>query len=237
MNPQRFLVAAGLGSRRACDKLIKEGRVTINGQPLVFGMELGEGDDVRVDGAPLRAQTAPVYLMLNKPAGYISDRGSRLHPSALDLIALPRPAPGLHAAGRLDADATGLLFITNDGELSYRLTHPKFEHQKEYHVLVEGAPSEPSLQLWRDGVLLHGETEKTAPAEVTLLSSRAGARDTWLRVVLREGRKRQIKRVAKHIGHPVLQLQRARMGKLTLGDLPLGQWRHLSDKEVEELKK
>lgn len=129
MNPQRFLVAAGLGSRRACDKLIKEGRVTVNGQPLVFGMELGEGDDVRVDGRPLRApEPAHVYLMLNKPAGYISDRGSRLHPAPLDFVKIS--AAGLHAAGRLDQDATGLLFLTNDGELSYRLTHPKFEHEK-----------------------------------------------------------------------------------------------------------
>lgn len=238
MNPQRFLVAAGLGSRRACDKLIKEGRVTVNGQPLVFGMELGEGDDVRVDGRPLRAHTAQVYLVLNKPAGYISDRGSHLHPSALDLVKIA--APGLHAAGRLDQDATGLLFLTNDGELSYRLTHPKFEHEKEYRVLVEGIPNGEDLQRWRDGVLLHGETEKTAKAEVSLFGPRAregaDASNTWLRVILHEGRKRQIKRVAKHIGHPVIELQRVRMGRLKLGDLPIGQWRHLTEKEVGELK-
>jgi pseudouridine synthase len=125
-------------------------------------------------------------------------------------------------------------------ELSYRLTHPKFEHEKEYRVLVEGIPNGEDLQRWRDGVLLHGETEKTAKAEVSLFGPRAregaDASNTWLRVILHEGRKRQIKRVAKHIGHPVIELQRVRMGRLKLGDLPIGQWRHLTEKEVGELK-
>lgn len=236
MNPQRFLVAAGLGSRRACDALIKAGRVTLNGRALSFGADVQPGDDVRVDGAPVHPAAAPVYVMLNKPAGYISDRGSRVHPSALDLVSLPEPAPGLHAVGRLDQDATGLLILTNDGELSYRLTHPSFEHEKEYRVWVEGAPDPADLARWRAGVMLPGEATPTAPAVVDIVHGAETRASTALRVVLHEGRKRQIKRVAKAIGHPVVALRRVRVGPLRLGELDLGEWRRLTDDEIALLK-
>lgn len=237
MKPQRFLAAAGFGSRRACEKLILEGRVTVNGQPLTFNMGLQLGDDVRVDGKRVTAEDELVYIVLNKPVGMISDRGIPHEPSALDLVDTPQR---LFAVGRLDKDATGLLLLTNDGELSYRLTHPRFEHEKEYRVLVEGRPNEAALRRWREGLELNGEM--TAPAQV-MIERPQGARrqpdgeDTWLRVILREGRKRQIKRVAKLLGHPVKQLIRVRIGNVQLGRLKPGEWRKLTQRELNALKR
>lgn len=232
MKPQRYLAAAGFGSRRACEKLILEQRVSINGQPLTFNMEVQPGDDVRVDGKSVRAEEGDVYIALHKPAGYISDRGIPHERSALDLVNVPQR---LFSVGRLDKDATGLLLLTNDGELSYQLTHPRFEHEKEYRVLVEGKPDEEALNRWRAGVDLNGEM--TAPAQVQVersLHNRAG--ETWLRVILHEGRKRQVKRVAKQIGHPVKELIRVRIGNLRLGNLKPGEWRRLTDQEIARLK-
>ncbi len=243
MNPQRFLVAAGFGSRRQCDKIIASGRVLVNGKPLGFGISINEGDEVRVDGRLVSTQNAMQrqhnYIALNKPDGLISDRGEADGASALDLPGLPR---GLYAIGRLDKDSTGLLLLTDDGDLTYRLTHPSFEHEKEYQVEVEGDPSLATLNLWRNGVMLDGEPLITAPCRVERMSHAPKptalkyATTTWLRIIMHEGRKRQIKRVAKILGCPVLQLERVRIGPLQLGRLALGQWRNLSPSEIETLK-
>lgn len=229
MKPQRFLAAAGFGSRRACEKLILEGKVVINGAPLTFNMDIGPQDHVSVDGKPVVASDELVYIILNKPAGYISDRGIPHERSALDLVKTPQR---LFAVGRLDKDATGLLLLTNDGETTYQLTHPSFEHEKEYRVLVQGLPAEETLQKWRDGVLLNGEL--TAPARVTI-DTVEGSAETWLRVVLHEGKKRQIKRVAKLLGHPVIRLIRVRIGQILLGNLKPGEWRRLTADEIRGL--
>ncbi|MBX7212778.1 MAG: rRNA pseudouridine synthase [Thermoflexales bacterium] len=232
MKPQRYLAVAGLGSRRACEALIKAGRVTRNGEQLTFNQDIGEGDDVRVDGAPVRAPSAPVYVALHKPAGLISDRGARGARSALDLV------PGearLFPVGRLDIDATGLLLLTNDGELALTLTHPRYEHDKEYRVLVDGVPGARALAHWRKGIILEGEERPTAPAKVEVLPEQREAGATWLSVTLHEGRKRQIKRVAKAVGHPVRRLIRVRIGPLKLGDLEPGKWRALAKDEIDAL--
>lgn len=233
MKPQRYLAAAGLGSRRACEELIKANRVTVDGGPLTFNMELIGTEDIRVDGKPVAAQSPVIYIALNKPAGYISDRGVSDARSALDLV---EAGARLFPVGRLDIDATGLLLLTNDGELAYTLTHPKYEHEKEYRVLVEGAPSDHALSQWRQGVLLDGDTRPTAPAKVKRIDGPDVPGATWLAVRLREGRKRQIKRVARAVGHPVLELQRIRIGTLLLGDLAPGKWRFLTPVEVASLK-
>ncbi|MCL4504647.1 MAG: rRNA pseudouridine synthase [Chloroflexi bacterium] len=245
MKPQRFLAAAGFGSRRACEQLILQGRVAINGQVLTFNMDVNDNDDVRVDGRRVSANEELVYIAMNKPPGFISDRGTAHEKSALDLVDIPQR---VFAVGRLDKDATGLLLLTNDGELAYRLTHPRFEHQKEYRVLVDGQPGRETLQRWSAGVMLNGEM--TAPAQVEKeavqphdkakrhnVADGASADEpdetgTWLKVVLHEGRKRQIKRVAKLLGHPVKALIRVRIGNITLGELAPGQWRRLSAQEV-----
>ena len=212
--------------------LILAERVTVNGQLLTFNMELTPTDDVRVDGKPIHADEELVYIALHKPAGYISDRGIPHEKSALDLVHLPQR---LFSVGRLDKDATGLLLLTNDGEITFRLTHPRFEHEKEYHVLVEGRPTEKTLDLWRKGVDLNGEM--TAPAQVGILrESPATGDECWLRVILHEGRKRQVKRVAKQLGHPVKRLIRVRVGHIQLGNLKAGEWRRLTAREIAEMK-
>ena len=249
MNPQRYLALAGLGSRRACDTLLREGRVTANGAVIGFGVQIEHGDVVLVNGAPISEPQSFIYIALNKPHGFISDRGMPNAASALDLPGLPA---GLHAVGRLDKDATGLLLLTNDGDLSFHLAHPSFEHEKEYHVLVDGVPSDTTLRHWRQGVDLEGE--RTAPARVNVLPAQQGSTSnpsqqvraaarrpapkhtTWLRVILREGRKRQIKKVATQLGHPVRSLARVRIGGLWLGDLKPGQWRMLTTDEINLLR-
>jgi 23S rRNA pseudouridine2605 synthase len=228
MKPQRFLASAGFGSRRACEQLILAGRVTINGEPLTFNIDVLPNDVIKVDNNIVGGDSELVYIALNKPVGYISDRGIPDARSALDLVKLPQR---LFAVGRLDKDATGLLLLTNDGELGFHLTHPSFEHEKEYRVLVQGNPDENTLNRWREGLLLNGEM--TAKAQIIVESRRSD--DTWLRVILHEGRKRQIKRIAKLLGHPVKQLMRVRIGSLLLGDLQPGEWRQLTPKETLEL--
>lgn len=238
MNSQRYLALAGAGSRRMCGQLIEQGRVTVNGRRLTFGVKIQPGDDVRIDGQPVAPPGALVYIALHKPEGYISDRGVPGEKSALDLTP---PGPRLFSVGRLDKDATGLLLLTNDGELAQRLGHPRYEHEKEYRVLVQGVPAEADLERWRRGVPIGRGADTadamrdiTAPARVQIDRTEGG--NAWLTVTLREGRKRQIKRVAKAIGHPVIRLTRVRIGPVELGSLRPGEWRRLTDDEARHLR-
>lgn len=269
MRLQKYLAAAGLGSRRGCEEIIAEGRVTVNGSVATVGMSVAPGDQVRVDGKAISGESEAIYIALHKPIGYTSDHGSDAYnKSALDLIKLPQR---LYPVGRLDKDSSGLLLVTNDGDLAYQLTHPKFEHEKEYHALVRGRPNDDTLRQWRNGVLLEGETERTARCEVSVIRQAAEVKretapvkrqmpapraltlaphanapsplpfhergETWLRIVLHEGRKRQIRRVGKLLGHSVQTLVRVRIGSLRLGDLQPGQWRQLREDEVKRLMK
>ena len=267
MRLQKYLAAAGLGSRRGCEEIIAEGRVLVNGAVATLGMSVAPGDQVKVDGKAISGQSEAMYIALHKPIGFTSDHGSdAFNKSALDLIKLPQR---LYPVGRLDKDSSGLLLVTNDGDLAYQLTHPKFEHEKEYHALVRGRPNEDTLRQWRNGVLLEGEEERTAHCEVSVIRQSSDAKrelpsgkrqpvdvrtrippppsnsplpyhergETWLRIVLREGRKRQIRRVGKLLGHSVQQLIRVRIGSLRLGELQPGQWRQLREDEVKRLMK
>jgi 23S rRNA pseudouridine2605 synthase len=236
---QKILAAAGYGSRRACEEIIRQGRVQVNGQVVTeMGTKVDpHRDEIRVDGAHLSGPEEKVYLILHKPPGYIStvhDPWGR--PTILDLV----PHRGrLYPVGRLDAESEGLLLLTNDGQLTHRLTHPRYEHEKEYLVLVDGHPSETVLSQLRRGVKL--EEGRTAPAEV----SRAGRKEgletlpsaTWLRMVIHEGRKRQIRRMCATVGNPVQRLIRVRMGPLRLGALKPGQWRPVTARELAALGK
>lgn len=229
---QKILARAGLGSRRACEELIRQGRVSVNGQVAQLGQKADPNrDHIAVDGKPVRADSPRIYIVLHKPRGILSDEGDgsgRLS-TARDLV----PLPGrLFPVGRLDLRSEGLILLTDDGELAHLLTHPRYEHPKEYHVYVEGHPGDETLDQWRRGVFLDGR--KTVPADVSIL--RREANHTWLRVVLREGRKRQIRRVAAMLGHPVHRLIRMRLGSLRLGDLKPGQWRKLTGAEVRALR-
>ena len=230
---QKILARAGFGSRRACEELIRQGRVAVNGEVARLGQKADpERDRITVDGEPIRVKREYTYIALHKPRGVLSDEGDgtgRL-PTVRDLVDLPGH---LFPVGRLDLRSEGLILLTDDGDLAFRLTHPRFGHEKEYHVLVEGRPTEETLEKWRRGVLLDGR--RTAPARVEVM--RVERDRTWLRIVLREGRKRQIRRVAAMLGHPVHRLIRVRIGPVRLGDLPPGRWRRLTSAEVRALRK
>jgi len=233
---QKILARAGFGSRRSSEALIVAGRVSVNGHVATLGGKADpEADDIRVDGRPLSRQEATarpsVYVALHKPRGVISDEGDQIgrRRTVFDLVSLPGH---LFPVGRLDMNSEGLILLTDDGELAHRLTHPRYEHPKEYHVLVEGEPTEEALEAWRRGVVMDGQ--RTAPADVSVL--RAGRGETWLRVTLREGRKRQIRRVAALLGWPVQRLVRVRIGPVALGDLKPGEWRHLTRAERDALR-
>ena len=234
---QKLLAQRGIASRRGAEKLISEGRVTVNGKVAEIGQQADAlVDRICVDGADIGQPPGGEYLLLNKPKGVVSTcddpQGRR---TVLDLLnAERRSGLGIHPVGRLDADSTGALLLTNDGQLTYRLTHPRHQLPKVYRVRVKGSPSGATLKQWRKGVMLEGR--KTAPAEVTVIRKLPEAQ-TLLRVVLTEGRNRQIRRVAEGLGHPVTALHRTKIGSLSLGNLLQGQYRLLSENEVAQLKR
>lgn len=229
---QKILAQAGFGSRRSCEDLIESHRVTVNGVIAHLGLKADqEADVIKVDGKQIpRISRKKIYIMFNKPVGVRSDTDPQdPRASVRDLI----PIQGhLYPVGRLDIDAEGLILMTDDGELANRLTHPRYGHEKEYQVLVEGKPDAKQLGAWRRGVVLE-EGEKTLPAKVFIQKQKENM--TWLKIIMREGRKRQIKEVGKTLGLPVKRIIRTRLGSLELGSLKLGSWRNLTDVEVRTL--
>ncbi|NEQ30698.1 MAG: rRNA pseudouridine synthase [Leptolyngbya sp. SIO4C5] len=234
---QKVLSQWGVASRRQAEQLIREGRVMLNGAIAELGQKADpQTDEIAVDGLVLKPANQPdsYYLLLHKPAGVVStceDPWGR--PTVLSLLPLAwQQGQGIHPVGRLDADSTGALLLTNDGHLTYQLTHPRHQIAKTYEVEVEGRPSAHRLQQWRHGIVLLGR--KTLPAQIKVLKQSAPDR-TLLRVVLREGRNRQIRRVAKQLGHPVVTLKRTAIGPIELGNLPSGHYRILAAPEVAML--
>ncbi|MEM7117814.1 MAG: pseudouridine synthase [Chloroflexota bacterium] len=231
---QKLMAVAGLGSRRDNEKVIEAGRVAVNGRLAKLGDRANpDTDDILVDGEPL---TFPhkefVYVMLNKPRGVISSLEDELdqgRTTVRDLIELPGH---LYPVGRLDKPSEGLMLMTNDGQLAHRLTHPRYEHEKQYDVWVEGSLSPWSIDQWRRGVFLENRMTARAPIEVIERTDT----HTRLKVILREGRKRQIRRIVAQFGHSVQRLVRLRIGTLRLGGLPSGKWRYLTDSELVRLK-
>lgn len=231
---QKLMAQAGLGSRRANEELIAAGRVRVNGRVAKLGDKADPGRDrIEVDGRPLAALAErPIYIALNKPRGVISSLEDELEEgrtTVRDLIDVPGH---IYPVGRLDKPSEGLMLMTSDGQLAHRLTHPRFGHEKEYDVTVEGSISDAALEQWQRGVELDGR--QTAPARIRLVERRQD--QTRFKIILREGRKRQIRHIAADFGHPVQRLVRERIGPIRLGNLRPGKWRHLTAQEVRTLQ-
>ena len=229
---QKLMSAAGHCSRRQAEELLRQGRVEVNGRIAGLGDQADpQIDRICVDGSPLATVIAERVLLLNKPPGVISScHDPQGRETVLDLI----PADlrrGLHPVGRLDADSRGALLLSNQGELTLKLTHPRYAHSKTYRVTVRGTPDQSKLQCWRQGIELDGS--RTLPASVKLLHSQR--EQSTLEVILREGRNRQIRRIASLLGHSVVDLQRTAIGGLALGSTAEGCWRELSRQEWRSL--
>ena len=228
MRLAKYLASAGVASRRASEDIVRAGRVTVAGVRVTDpARDVGPGDAVAVDGAAVNpAVHERVVYALNKPAGVVSTaRDPQGRPTVVTMV--PQ-TERLYPVGRLDIDTTGLILLTNEGELAHRLTHPSFEVEKTYRAVVGGPPvREPELQALRDGIEL--DDGRTAPARVRRIAA-----DT-IEITIHEGRKRQVKRMCETVGHPIKRLERVAFGPLQLGDLPRGRWRLLSPAEVEAL--
>ncbi|MEO8970605.1 MAG: pseudouridine synthase [Ktedonobacteraceae bacterium] len=232
----RFLAHAGIASRRHAEVLIAAGRVKVNGAVVTTqGTRIDpERDMVLVDGKAVHATQAHVYLLLHKPSGYVTtarDPEGRL--TVLDLLPPAIRALRVYPVGRLDRDTSGFLLLTNDGDFALRLSHPRYSLEKRYHALLHDCPTKDELEKLRNGVTFReddGSLFTTSPARVRVL--RHEGRACWLELAIHEGRKRQIRRMLAAIGHSVAQLERAGIGTLTLGNLPVGKWRYLTKDEV-----
>jgi 23S rRNA pseudouridine2605 synthase len=241
---QKIMAAAGIASRRACEQMILDGRVQVDGQTIT---ELGAKADpavarIAVDGRPLEMPKRHTYIKLHKPQDVISDIGgdARDRRSVADL--LPPDMGRVFPVGRLDLNSEGLMLLTDDGALAHKLTHPRFEHPKTYFVLVEKQPTSHALERLRKGVEI--EEYRTAPAEVRVME-RLPARlqlaegrtaGVWLEIILREGKKRQIRHMTAAVGYPTLRLVRWAIGPLTLADLAAGELAALKPQEVKALQ-
>jgi 23S rRNA pseudouridine2605 synthase len=230
---QKILSRAGYGSRRVCEALVETGCVRVNGVVATVGDKADFiKDDISVNGASIsKSEEKKIYIALNKPRGVLSDIDSKTSRTTVrDLV----PVQGhLFVVGRLDIESEGLILLTNDGGLANRLTHPRYSHEKEYRVLVAKRPDKEQLIIWRRGVVL-SDGYKTAPAKVIMESS--FGKGAWIRVIMREGKKRQIREVGGLLGLPVVKIHRIRIGTLELGNLKPRDWRYLTDEEVKLLQ-
>jgi pseudouridine synthase len=226
---QKILSQAGVASRRASEQLMRDGRVTVNGETVrQLGTKADPArDDIRVDGRRVKVAARRLYLLVNKPRGYVSTRSDpQRRPTVLDLLR------GVHEyvypVGRLDFESEGLIILTNDGELAARLTHPRYGVPRVYDARVLGTPDERDVARLQKGVVIDGK--KTEPADVRVLGP------GHLRVTIREGRNRQVRKMCDAIGHPVDRLTRVAIGPITDSRLKPGRWRELSEAEVRRLR-
>jgi 23S rRNA pseudouridine2605 synthase/23S rRNA pseudouridine2604 synthase len=226
MRLQKFLSEAGVCSRRRGEEYIREGRVRVNSKIVTqLGTKVdSEKDRVEFDGKVIALKSEPMYIMLNKPKGYVTSCSHPGEKIVLDLIDVPER---VYPVGRLDKDSTGLLILTNDGGLHHRLSHPSFDHEKEYDVTVSKSITDGALRKIASGLPMMGT--KTRPAKIRRISS------IRFRIILQEGRNRQIRRMVRKVGNRVTRLMRIRISNVKLGRLAEGSWRKLTEKEKEEL--
>ena len=231
---QKILSQAGISSRRAAEKLIAEGRVSVNGKTVLeMGVKADPAvDDIRVDGRRVKAAQRHRYILLYKPAGFVTTRKDpQRRPTVIDLLGGVREY--VYPVGRLDYDTEGLLLLTNDGDLAAALTHPRHGVERTYEARVAGMPDQDAVDRLRKGIPLDGK--RTLPADVVLLN-RSG-REGLLLITIREGRNRQVRRMCEAVGHPVDKLKRVKIGPLSDRMLRRGEWRDLTPEEVKSLKK
>lgn len=228
---QKYLALAGVASRRKAEEMIADGRVQVNGKVVTQqGTKVKPGDAVTLDGKEVELSKSNVYIMLNKPVGFVSTvRDQFARKTVIDL--LKGVNQRVYPVGRLDYDTSGLLLITNDGEFAYRLTHPKHTIDKTYIAEVTGIPSEDELMQMRRG--LHIDGFITSPAKVRCIKS--NEKSTVLEIIIHEGKNRQVRKMCEAIGHPVIKLKRVAIGQLKLGSLREGEWRYLTERELKLL--
>jgi len=231
---QKILAQAGYGSRRACEDFISAGRVRVNGKLAELGQKADPTvDKITVDGKPIAAAESLIYVALYKPRNVLStveNEPGDDRKTVRDLIELPGH---IFPVGRLDYESEGLILMTNDGDLANRLTHPRYGHQKEYRVLLARRPDRDQMEAWGRGVVLE-DGYRTQPADVRYETGQG--KGAWVRVVMGEGRKRQIREICKQLGLPIVRILRIRIGTLSIGTLKSRQWRFLSNNEINELK-
>ncbi|HSH35142.1 pseudouridine synthase [Schnuerera sp.] len=233
MRLQKYIAYSGVTSRRKAEELILKGRVKINDKVI---RELGtkvdpDKDIVKVDNRQIKLEKKKIYIMLNKPEGYVTTLKS-YHNDKIVIDLIQDIDERIFPVGRLDKDTSGLLLMTNDGKLAHRLTHPSYEVLKTYVALVEGVPNGKKLTKFRKGLKIDGKM--TAKAYIRITKK---YKDTsLLEISIHEGRNRQVRKMCKYIRHPVIKLKRIAIGEIKLGDIKLGQWRYLTDKEVRYLK-
>lgn len=233
MRLQKFMAKSGLGSRRACEEIIKQGRVEVNGKIInKMGMSVNpEKDRIKVDGELIQISTEKIYILMNKPTGVITTVKDPFNrPTVIDMLKSVKER--VFPVGRLDKDTEGLLILTNDGSLTYKITHPKYEIQKTYVAHLSGRVNKDKLMILQNGVKL--EDGITAPANIKVLLVKNDY--TILQIKIHEGRNRQIRRMCKAIGHPLLYLKRTRIGNIDLQDLNVGEWRYMTKQEINYLK-
>ncbi len=232
MRLQKYMADCGVASRRACEQIIQDGRVTVNGIPAVLGMSVEDGDDVRLDGKRLTPQEKRVVLMLYKPRGVVSTSSDEAGRKTVQAFVSELPYR-LYNVGRLDLNSEGLLLLTNDGALANLLMHPRYGVNKTYRVVCDGTLSASEIATLTNGVQL--EDGLTAPARVTNIR-RSTTGGTAFSITIHEGRNRQSRRMLEASGHRTLRLKREAYGNLKLGDLRPGEWRYLSEEEIEGLR-
>ncbi|MBM7614083.1 pseudouridine synthase [Alkaliphilus hydrothermalis] len=232
MRLQKYLAMCGVASRRKAEEYIQVGKVKVNNEVITeMGYQVDPvTDEVIFDGKVIEKKEEPVYVLLNKPKGYVTTLSDEFDRKIVtDLVDVPQR---IFPVGRLDLNTTGLLILTNDGDLTYRLTHPRFKVEKIYVSRIKGRPYPEKIKAFETGLEI--EDYVTSPAKFRII--RHDGRNTIVEIIIREGRNRQIRKMCDAIGHPVIDLKRVAMGRLDLGELGLGQWRFLNQREIKYLK-
>ncbi len=233
MRLQKYIANAGVTSRRKAEDLILQGRVKVNGKIVrELGTKVNPSKDlVTVDGDVIKLEEKKVYILLNKPEGYVTSLKDP-HNDKLVLDLIKGVKERLFPVGRLDKDTSGLLIMTNDGNIAYKLTHPKYKIWKRYIALVKGQPDSDTIEKLKNGVIIDGK--KTSKARVKLLKKHG--QNAVLEISIYEGRNRQIRKMCEYVGHPVIKLKRVSIGKIKLDGIKEGEWRYLNKEEIEYLK-